>query len=299
MAEIEIRPLTGIDFSEVHASWIRAFSDYSVPISLSEEDLSWMFRQNGVALDASAGAFDDGKLVGFFINGLRDIGGSRIAYDSGTAIFPEYRGHGLFKRLAFCARELLAARGAEEHRLEVIATNERAIRNYEDDGFRKERKFFCLQADAARGDVEPPPAGTEILEGWLLPSTIDGLPRMEYEPSWQNNIAAALAIRDRIHTVVAESIEGVEAYGFIDVARARILQLGARRDAWDRPIASQVLRRLRLAVAGREVQMINVDESAKQTIILLCKNTFSVFVDQFEMRKRLLPGASATTHTLQ
>ena len=80
-----VRSLQGISMETLLRATTEAFRDYPVDVQMTLEELESMLRQNSVSLDLSAGLFDGGNLVGFWINGVRVVDGRKVAYDSGTA----------------------------------------------------------------------------------------------------------------------------------------------------------------------------------------------------------------------
>jgi len=108
-AGVEIRPLR--DASELHASvdlqkrvWGDAFTEL-IPVSM----LEIVQQVGGIAI----GAFVEDRLVGllFGISGIRD---RKLAHWSDTlAVLPEFRDHGIGRRLKWRQREILLAEGVE------------------------------------------------------------------------------------------------------------------------------------------------------------------------------------------
>lgn len=58
-----------------------AFSDYSLPVRLSEADLSGLFLASGIDRRLSFGAFFEGQLVGCILNSRGIYQGCRAAFD--------------------------------------------------------------------------------------------------------------------------------------------------------------------------------------------------------------------------
>lgn len=76
-----------------------AFSDYSVPVRLSEADLSGLFLASGIDRRLSFGAFFEGQLVGCMLNSRGIYQGCRAAFDVTTGVIPEHRGKQVFAGL--------------------------------------------------------------------------------------------------------------------------------------------------------------------------------------------------------
>src|SRR5438034_6201172 len=72
---MEYKFLIDIDFDLLHQTFLEAFSDYIAPLQLTRERLQEMLIRRGAGLNLSAGAFDEGRLVGFTLNALDDFCG--------------------------------------------------------------------------------------------------------------------------------------------------------------------------------------------------------------------------------
>ncbi len=88
--------LDRVSRQQIHRTFQEAFSDYAVDMSsLTEERLRVRCVKNGVDWDASVGAFDGDRMVGFTLIGIDDWQGSLGAFDAATGIVPDYRGQRL------------------------------------------------------------------------------------------------------------------------------------------------------------------------------------------------------------
>ncbi len=288
MNNIQIKSLEGISPKSIHASWTKAFSDYSVNIQWSEGVLATHFKQNSVRLEASVGAFDGGELVGLWMNGIRTTTSGLAAYDAGTAIWPEYRGKGLSKSMAEKSSEILKNLGVTEYVLEVISDNIKAYNVYLKDGFRVTRHFVCFRTKETIFNDVLAPFGVTFSTPPVQMSSLNDLPSPEFSPSWQNSVESILAASDTYKIIKAEKNGKTIGYGIIQSTRARIAQIGFVPEAWETNIPSIILRKMcETAGSDAEVAMVNVEETAAKTIALLTRHGFQEFVRQYEMSKRL------------
>lgn len=123
-----------------------AFSDYALPLQLTEEQLQTHFIASGVDKELSYGAFLDDKMVGFIINSCGTYNNEKVVFDVGTGVIPEHRGNKVFtKLLAFTEQELLKHK-VEKYYLEVLQQNDKAIQAYKKQGFTAVREFCILKA---------------------------------------------------------------------------------------------------------------------------------------------------------
>ena len=84
-----------IRIEELHNTFIEAFSDYEVKMDLPLLKLQHMLQRTGYVAEVSIGAFEENVLVGFLLNAVRQWNGKLTAYDTGTAVIPNYRNHGI------------------------------------------------------------------------------------------------------------------------------------------------------------------------------------------------------------
>src|SRR5688572_6486329 len=133
-----IRTLTHDDFESLHAAFLAAFSDYVVKFALTPEQLAEMLTRRGWVPEVSVGAFEDGTMVAFTLNGVE---GDR-AYDTGTGVIPTHRRRGLGRALMERSFELLSDR-CSTYVLEVLEPNTKAAELYRAIGFEVVRTLQC------------------------------------------------------------------------------------------------------------------------------------------------------------
>jgi len=144
---MEIKNLQSISFKEIIHCFSISFADYFVAIN--DDLLYWenRFRCARVDYALSYGAFENGKMIGFIINGIDYLNGHKTAFNTGTGVIPEYRGQNIVDRLYDFAMEKFRLKGITKCTLEVIQANHRAIRVYERIGFNIKREFNCFKGE--------------------------------------------------------------------------------------------------------------------------------------------------------
>ena len=132
---ITYRLLSSDDSTKLFDCFLEAFSDYQVDMQVSREDFDLRLRRDGVQLEASAGAFDESRMVGFYMNALGEWQGKHTAYDAGTGVIPAYRRQGIAEQLFACMVPRLKEADVEQYLLEVLTENARAVALYQKLGF--------------------------------------------------------------------------------------------------------------------------------------------------------------------
>ncbi len=167
--------LENVDIKELTQAYNLGFSDYQITLSVSEEKLQRTLARNGYRADSSIGLFDENRLVGFVLNGVR----GNYCYDAGTAIIPSHRGKGYAHLLLGKALSLLNSQDIHTWVLEVITNNTKAISLYKSIGFTQQRGFNCyrITAETMRGKKTT----IELTRQQSIT-----IPKGECLPSWQN-----------------------------------------------------------------------------------------------------------------
>ncbi|MGY3746020.1 GNAT family N-acetyltransferase [Vagococcus salmoninarum] len=133
--EIDLKKLSDLPFSEVTDLWNLAFSDYLVPINMSQTQLADRFTHLGLSKSLSLVAVQGGELVGILLYGEQDYQGKKQGWIGGMAVIPGKRQLGIAQLLMTAALGQGRARGLDELLLEVISSNSKAIKLYEKIGF--------------------------------------------------------------------------------------------------------------------------------------------------------------------
>ncbi|MBT3181941.1 MAG: GNAT family N-acetyltransferase [Deltaproteobacteria bacterium] len=289
MGNIATGTLADVGISKLLDAWNAAFSDYKVKIDMTEWLLSSFMKQNGVQLEKSIGAFDGEELIGIWLNGMRTIDGVSSAYDSGTAIHPEYRSKGISGMMAKKSGEVIRAYGVEQYILEVFTDNERAKGVYLKDGFEITRELICFKNKTPISTTEGS-LGNDITfkESAIDDEFMNARSKMEYVPSWQNRDEAVHAIAGQMRAVNISAGGRAMGYGIMQTTRGRIPQIGFADDAWNTDIPSMLLGKLcSLLTEVSEVAIINVDVNATNTIKLFRDAGFEEMVRSYEMKKNI------------
>lgn len=143
----------------------RAYVDYPIPIRLSPRGFARMAEDIDVDLTHSVVTLAEGVPVGLALLSCRGEEG----WISGVGVVPQWRRHGLGRRMIARLQASARQRGMRRVRLEVLAQNRVARALYETQGFVFAREFLVLQRDPDAG--EPRPAAPPVVHvdaSWLL-----------------------------------------------------------------------------------------------------------------------------------
>ena len=273
-----VRTLEGVAGEELLDCFNEAFSDYAVNVAMDLPGLRKHLVRNGYDPSISTGAWIDGRLAGFVLNGCRKWGDGLAAYDLGTGALPSARGQGVMSALASKAKDLMRSKGLARWVLEVLCDNHKAVRLYEKQGFKVCRDLSCLRA--SRDMVEAVPS-------WpvdrLSEPDWDGLEALwDFQPSWQNSTDSIKALADCFimgSVVVDGSLAG---YIVFNPSSGDIPQLAVGKDHRGRGVASSLLSYAASHCQGPVLKVNNV-EAGQGLEQWLESRGLAVYARQYEM----------------
>ena len=263
----------------LHQAFAEAFSDYQVKIDLPYWKFEQMLVRRGFCPEASLGAFEDGRLVGFVLNGLRDWHGKKTAYDLGTGVVKEYRRQGLTSVMLQDVKALLKHKNTEQYLLEVIKTNESALALYLKQGFEIQREFACFRMEKSR-HVFHANGKVERAEGIDFDRAKEF---WDFDPSWQNAVDSMKAVPEAFAYVTARSGEEMAGYGIVDMRTGDIPQIAVQKAHRGKGIALRILAELAKSTEASTLSVLNVQEGIKPMEDFLLGAGFDLHVGQYEM----------------
>jgi len=284
---MEIARLSQVSHLDIHAAFLRAFSDYQIPVKETLEEMAVENMQRGIDYDASFGAFaDNGELVGFLFCGVRNDEGALYYYDGGTAIIPEWRGRGIGGLLLDTVLPDAKSRGAYDFILEVIQDNVNARKLYESRGFSISRNLRCYKKslkDIPLMESFSYTIKTPEMDEYREVSKSLSLP---YIPSWQNTNSSVLSIFEHLITRVLIHSGKPVGYFVLNPQTGHILQMSALEGSHS--LYSELLSLVRTCTMADSVKFINLDDSST-FISFLEEDGWDRYLDQYEMIKCFKP----------
>jgi ribosomal protein S18 acetylase RimI-like enzyme len=289
---LTLKSLSQNDLSTIYQTFMAAFADYVHDFSqVTETIFANRMIKNGVDFDASVGVFYQGELVGITLVGLDDFNGCCAAFDAGTGIIQPFRGQGLAKAMFDFARPALEAKGVERFYLEVIRTNDRAVRAYRKTGFSVTRELDSFEIRFENANLD------HVAERNI---TICTIPKpdlrtvgdfFDWHPSWENSISSILRIPDHV-LLLGAFVQG-QLVGFLAYypALSWIMSLAVHKSFRRQKIGSTLLAHLRAEIGARvpATKIINVAHTDDGMITFLQAVGFGFAFDQFEMKLDLNP----------
>lgn len=277
--------LNNIDINILHETFLEAFSDYSVNITMPLESFKTMLAAKGFNPEISVGAFKqpENRLVGFILNGKRFWNGKLTAYDMGTGIIPAFRKNGISSQMVKNIKEILLKNSVEQYLLEVIQSNTPAFELYKSNGFLITRSFSVFQLNSKINSQNlfdydiyfPERIADEELEE--LKSF------WSFSPSWQNSIDSVKAVFSQFVYVMVKHEERLIGYGIVDKNLGNIPQIAVHQDYRNKGIGKKIVEELFKKTNSSFLRIVNVDDSCREMKEFLCKLGFVQTSSQYEM----------------
>ena len=286
MTELQFSFLNKSQFPLVHRTFLEAFSDYQMDMSYMTEEV--MFKRavkNALDFESSVGVFDDDRMVAFTLIGVDNWQNTLSAFDIGTGIIKDYRGRGIARQMFDFALPRLKKQAVKKFVLEVIKTNEPAVKAYNKAGFHIIRELDCFELAVQRANLQDEadlPIRIQWVKKDILPLFLDSL---EWEPSWENRFSAIMRIPDEVilyGALYEDEYVGLLAYcSFLNW----IMTLVVKRNFRKRGVATRLLAHSfkRLPSEIRRVELLNVDHADSGMRKFLDKIGFQLCGQQYEM----------------
>ena len=280
---ITYRLLSSADSTALYECFLEAFSDYQVDMRASRDEFEQRLVRDGVRLEVSAGAFDESRMVGFYMNALGEWRGKHAGFDAGTGVVPAYRRQGIAEELFRFMEPRLKEVAVEQYLLEVLTGNERAVALYRKLGFVETRRLavFRRSVPLTTGD-DPMIRRVEGPHWELFKSFWDG------EPSWQNSIDAVERVANDRVVFCAYVDDACVGYGVAFKPWASLMQLAVARGYRRTGIGTRLLNALQSEISmTASLKVSNIDEELKGALAFYEVNGFRMVLEQYEMVKTL------------
>lgn len=278
------RMLSPSDHKQMYRSFIEAFSEDAVQVLLSKDDFQRRFFDKlNMTFEVSPAALSGDKLVGFIFQTIHMYEGELAAYNGGTGVIPGYRGLGMVSQLYDLAMPELRNRGVKKCVLEVITTNEVAIRAYGKYGFLIKKRFHCFTQTIRMKPTE----NHDIILEKTTSLDLSTLQRLGEDYAGMGDQLVQIIDNPNNESVVVAKIEN-DIVGYITFQSylGRVSQLTVKPDLRGQRIATSLLHYAQEA-SDHPLTVINVAESALDVVNFLTKSGFKNHLDQFEMQMRI------------
>lgn len=255
-----------------------SFSDYILPFQLTKEQLEDKIQSDSIELRFSVGAFENNQLIAFILHGYDVIDNLKIVYNAGTGVIPTKRGNKLTAKLYEFALPILRENNINKVLLEVITTNETAIKTYKNSGFKVIRELSCFKGSLILNNASNAFEICELKEyDWQKLSSF-----WDLKPSWQNSITAVEKLQKSNISIGVYEGEKLIGYTIYNPKTKRILQLSVDKNYRKMGIGQQLLEYISTHF-GKEISVTNIDNTSKTTSKFMTDIGMELFINQYEM----------------
>ena len=284
MKEFRFTFLTEKDLPVLHQTFLKAFSDYLVPIQLDWPQFTAKLKREGIDPAFCVAAYAGGEMAGFILTGLGEWQGRPTAYNAGTGVVPQYRGHGLTKWLYEFMLPKLQQAGVEQCLLEVIKENQPALKIYKDVRFSVTRTLDCFRSPKQELLLTAEEPGDVVVSATKRPDWKVYRHFWDVEPTWQNTSAALSHSPDDKVVLEARGQEN-ELLGYIALftKNGAIAQLAVDRSSRGKGIGTMLLREAAKATESPYLMLINIDTAGADFLSYLERRHFVRILMQYEM----------------
>lgn len=229
-----------------------AFSDYALPLQLSEEDFRQMMRQRGLDRAHSLVAVEDGGIAAVWLVSVRQDRGYLIS--SGTR--PAFRSRGIARRLGTESLATLKSAGVRSFQTEVLDGNDVAAALYFKLGMSVARHLDCYDVPALDDAALPSSPATAASWSELAGRTAA---LRSWKPSWQNSDRSLSAISDGVLCSQVSDDMGFAGYAVVIRESAALAQIAVRQDRRREGFGRTLVTHLRQQLPGRSLRVINAE----------------------------------------
>ena len=182
------------------------FKDYKLPINWDVYTFKLDARENSLSFEDSFVFYENDYPTGFIVVGIRK---NKARIDA-MGVIREKRGTGLASRILEHAIENLKWKAVNTVILEVIEEDERAVRFYQKNGFKIQRKLDTLGFEGKMPDV-PFLRFFKTDARWIHKVSLDIQIHTNRKPNWQRE-PLTLFLSDERYSMERVSFRGKEGY---------------------------------------------------------------------------------------
>ena len=279
---IQIRFLRPTDMLQLYRTFIEAFGDYTADMQMDRKAFEKrMLSKLCIDWQLSVGAFSGDKMIGFITHTANQYEGRLTVYNGGTGVIPAYRGNDLTRHMYEAALYHMKQRDIDQCVLEVIVSNARAIRVYEEVGFKIVRRMKCYKLMTPK--LQPAGQSRLVLRPFdrmligdlqdqFSPSFMDTLDQLEHNKAYEKMF------------LLFDTADRVVAYLVFQPATGRVARIWVHTDWRNQGIGKSMVTYADFLSKDNSLTVINVDDNADIAHQFLIACGFENQIDQWEMK---------------
>ena len=285
MGEFEFKGFRQKDVSKMRKTFNKAFSDYMVPMYLSQgQFLQKIVQKTNISFKYSIGSYYNNKLVGFIFNSINYYEGKKTAYNGGTGVIADFRGNKLTEKMYDFLLPGLQANGVEQCVLEVISNNQPAIKVYENLGFKRTKYYHCMKL------TEKSPYLVNTENKAIKIAVAD-------RPNWKKYIkfcdyntcfldSFPMLKKNKQNETILEAYSGDKLVGFLIFNRkmGRVEHIGVDHNNRGQGIGTLLIKKMIKLCRNNPIYILNLNERYYDLLNFFLRLGFQNEIDQFEFK---------------
>ncbi len=271
MTQSNIVAATEIPREHLREAMNVAFSDYAVPMQLTQDAFDRLLAQRGFVPEVSRVAIVNGEVAAFWLVGRRGDAGYLIS--SGTC--PAHRGKGLSTEIGLAVLACLRGDGATSLQMEVLENNVVAQSLYKRLGLTQHRQLGCCHIMPPK-DV-PPSVYSIVTRPWSETAAF-AESAQDWAPSWQHSSESLAALGEDVMCLCAEKGQQVIGCVAVITSTLTVAQIAVDPRFRRQGVARALLAACGEALEAEELRLINFDAGDAG---------FSSFVSTLDTRPRV------------
>lgn len=270
-------------FNALHRSFNQAFSTSKHRFNLSEEDFRIRINHK-IPIEPSLSFLflDKYEVIGFLLQAKSVIRDSNTCYNAGIGIIPGHRKKGYGHLLLREAIEKAHQKSVHQMVLEVVDTNEAALKLYTAHGFTPTRVLHCFKRNqnstlACRQDLK-----VSKNDNWSLKAHEE---MVDFETGLTDSLHELK--RNSLHETTMEAHEDGRLVGFVTFQPkiGRISKIGVKKDRRRNKIGTTLIYQCMAQSESKSLTILNIPKEQKKMRDFLSALGFSNEINQIEMIK--------------
>ncbi len=276
---MQIQSLATISITQLVQTFNQSFADYFIPIQFTVATLESKIKSENIFLEHSVGVFVREQLVAFVLIGIDSKNNQLYSYNAGTGVIPDFRGQHLTEKMYAYLLPILKKNSIQNHYLEVITQNTKALRIYQKIGYQISRKVSCF-----KGVIQPPNSvlNYKIFEfEWGNNTFFETF--WDHQPTYQNTSASINRDKETHSFIGIFSEIGLLGYLIFAKANLRVKQFGIDKNFRNQGLGHHLFYEVQKTNFDQPVSLINIDNNDSHSIAFLEKIGLTKTVEQYEM----------------
>ena len=271
---METRLLQKEDFKKLYKAFCLVFSNYKVEFNLLLEEFDYRIHKKlNIDYDLSVARFDGDRMIGFLLHTSNLYEGIPTAFNGGTGVIPSFRNQRTGEELYQFLLPKIASKAIERIILEVIDTNDHAIRLYEKTGFSFRRTFLCYKLEKKQ---------RLSLRGNISDGSLDDLDDRftDFSPSFIDSREQLMRGNEKV--LIAKKGKLIVGYIIFQPSLGRVSQIAVSRVARREGVGKNLIA-LAQSKSRKSLTIMNVPEDELEVQKFVASCGFENQVTQFEM----------------